>query len=166
MQASLWIFSMLRAALAGLAAYVTPRRTWQPLARQSLQHPFARGNAAQVRIAHPDEQLPRIRGQPGKRILELPDRPGQPANEEFDTLPRTLQRDRLVVELTGGVAVGHAFLLEQPSDQRAVVRLVVLDASEHVPRVAVAGMVVHEDHQGLGAGALGLEHAVEKVSLT
>src|SRR6185312_510920 len=84
-----------------LAAYVTPRRTWQPLARQSLQHPFARGNAAQVRVAHFHEYVTRFGGERRSRLLEALHRPLQPAHQVLDACACALHRDRLVVELAG-----------------------------------------------------------------
>src|SRR6185295_14991552 len=85
-----------------LAAYVTHRPTWQPLARQSLQHPFARGNAAQVRVAHFREYVTRLGAKRRSRLLEALHRPPEPAHEVLDARACALHRDCLVVELAGG----------------------------------------------------------------
>ena len=59
----------------------------------------------------------------------------------------------------------YYFLFKQAADQGAVVRLVVLDRPQQIPRFAVARMLVHEHDQRLGAGALGFEHPVQEVSV-
>src|SRR5688500_18426557 len=134
-----------------------------PLARQGFQDAVASGDAAQVRVAHPGEDRERRGVEGGEGLLELLHGPLQPADQELDALARALDGDGLVVELAGGVAVRDALLLEQLADQCAVVRFVGLHLAQDFPGVAVARMVVHEDHQRLGAGALGLEHPIEEI---
>src|SRR6185503_4799251 len=106
---------------------------------------FAGGNAAQVRVAHSAEDFTRVRGQAGKRLLELLDGPSKAADQQLDALARALDRNGFIVELAGGVAVGRALPFQEPSDQRAVVRLVVLDGAENFPAFRLPGKGFHVD---------------------
>ena len=121
-------------------------------------------DAAQVRVPHLRNDSARFGVELRQRLLEFLHRPLQPAHQELDLRARALHGDRLIVELAGGVAVGHAGLLDQLADQGAVVRLVGLDRAQHLPVLRVPRERVHVDDQGLGAGALGFEHLVQKVS--
>ena len=79
------------------------------------------------------------------------------------TLARPVYGDRLGVELAGGVAVVPTALFQLLTDERAVVRFVLVHLAQRLPLGAVPRPVVHENDQRLRSRALGLEHAVEEV---
>src|SRR5688572_23632187 len=74
--------------------------------RDGLQYPFARRDAAQVRVAHANEDVHGIRLERGQGFLELFYRPFETPDEELQPLALSFDGERLVVELARGVAVG------------------------------------------------------------
>jgi FAD dependent oxidoreductase len=129
---------------------------------QGLNRLLAGGDAAQVRIPHPGEDIARLGVQPGQGFLEALHCPAQSSYQEVDPLPAAFHRDRLVVELARGMAVLGLRALENFAEEHAVVRLVGLDVAQQLPLLAVARPVVHEDDERFRPRALGLEHAVQE----